>query len=317
MDFSKNILSFKKGLCSLSLIISFITSTEIHWLVYRLEKTKSFEDFAETLLLTASCSSSFSVLTQYHCHSLVLAKIQIKTFKIILSDVHTKTHFPNSPFVACVLHHLYLMLRLSFVFLMLPLHPPSLSLPPFFPYISAMCEPQQISLGPVHLSGQTQTAISNNTVNMDSQVRREKCSVSVAQTAVVASAYPSFLHWTSTSFQNASAHEAASVSSLVPSTVLTLMPHCEFSAAGRNSRPEAAAPFSEMRSQLPLPGILSSPSGSSGNQDQTCLVLPPAADDNVLEVQPRTPADGGPLEEGSVGLTLAKDSGEIDSGMLC
>lgn len=95
------------------------------------------------------------------------------------------------------------------------------------------------------------------------------------------------------------------------------MPHCEFSAAGGNSRPEAAAPLSEVRSQLPLPGSLSARSGSSGNQDQTRLVLPPAADDDVLEVHPRTPADGGPLEEGSVGLTLAKDGDEMDSGMLC
>ncbi|XP_075899379.1 plasma kallikrein isoform X2 [Nelusetta ayraudi] len=150
---------------------------------------------------------------------------------------------------------------------------------------------------------------------MDSQDqdRREKRSTSVAQTAVVASVYPSLQHWSSTSFQNASAHEVVSVSSLVPSTVLTLMPHCEFSAAGGTSRPEAAASLSEVRSQLPLAGSLSARSGSSGNQDQTCLVLPPAADDDVLEVHPRMPADGGPLEEGSVGLTLAKDGDEMDS----
>lgn len=141
--------------------------------------------------------------------------------------------------------------------------------------------------------------------------------MSVAQTAVVASVYPSLLHWTSTSFQNASAHEVVSVSPGSPTPVFTLTPHCEFSAAGGNSRPEAAASFSEIRSQLPLPGSLSASSGSSGNQDQTCPVLPPAADDNVLEVQPRTLTDGGPLDEGSVGLTLAKDSDEMDSGMLC
>lgn len=146
---------------------------------------------------------------------------------------------------------------------------------------------------------------------MDTQVRREKGGASV----VVASAYPSLLHWTSTSFQNASAHEAVSVASLVPTTVLTLMPHCEFSAAGGNWQSEAVAPFSEMTSQLPLSRSLPAPSGSSGNQDQTCLAEP-AVDDYVLEVLPRTPADRGPVEEGSVGLTLTKDCNEMDSGML-
>lgn len=156
-------------------------------------------------------------------------------------------------------------------------------------------------------TAQTQTATS---VNMDQQVRREKSDASV----VGASAYPSLLHWTSTSFQNASAHEVVSVSSLVPTTVLTLMPRCEISATGGNSQPEAAVLFSEIRSQLPLSGSRPAPSGSSGNQDQTCLAEP-ALDDYVLEVQPRTPADGAPLEEGSVGLTLTKDSNEMDSGM--
>lgn len=152
---------------------------------------------------------------------------------------------------------------------------------------------------------------------MDSPRCGEKCSASVAQTGVVASVYPSLQRWSSAAFQNAPTHEVGGVSSLVPSTVLALMPHCQFSAASGNLQPEAVAPSSEIRSQLPLPGSLSAPSGSSGNQDQTCLVLPPAADDRVLEVQPRTPADGGLLEEGSVGLTLAKDADEIDSGMLC
>lgn len=209
-----------------------------------------------------------------------------------------------------------LQLMVLFGFFQAPFIPPSFPPSLLPPQLSHVWAPADLARS-CPSTAQTQTATSGNLVNMDSQDRREKGSTSVAQTAVVASVYPSLQHWSSTSFQNGSAHEVVSVSSLVPSTVLTLMPRCEFSAAGGTSRPEAAAPLSEVRSQLPLPGSLSARSGSSGNQDQTCLVLPPAADDDVLEVHPRMPADGGPLEEGSVGLTLAKDGDEMDSGMLC
>lgn len=138
--------------------------------------------------------------------------------------------------------------------------------------------------------------------------------MSDAQKPVIASVYPSLVHWSSTSFQSPSAHEVLSVSSLVPSTVLTLVPRYELSAAGENSKPEPGS-LCDIKSEPGLGGTLSPPAGSSGNQDQTAPVLPLPCCDNILEVQPRKPADGGPLEEGSVGLTLPKDGDEEETGM--
>lgn len=146
-------------------------------------------------------------------------------------------------------------------------------------------------------------------MNMDPQVHGGNCSSCDAQQPVVASVYPSLEHWSSTSFQSLSAHEVLSVSSLVPSTVLTLVPHYELSVAGENSHPEPGS-LCDIKSEPGLGGTL-----SSGNQDQTAPVLRPPCSDSILEVQPRKPADGGPLEEGSVGLTLPKDGDEEETGM--
>lgn len=146
---------------------------------------------------------------------------------------------------------------------------------------------------------------------MDLQVHRGSTSTFDAQQPVVASVYPSLEHWSSTSFQSLSSHEVLSISSLVPSTALTLMPHYKPAANG-NLDPEPPF-FSEITSNLQLPGT--SPSGSSGAQDQKTLALPPPCTDNFQEVQQRKPSDGGPLEEGSIGLMFNKDFPEGEPGM--
>lgn len=145
---------------------------------------------------------------------------------------------------------------------------------------------------------------------MDLQVHRGSTSTSDARQPVVASVYPSLEHWSSTSFQSPSSQEVLSISSFVPSTVLTLMPHYRPAANG-SLHPEPPC-FSEITSELQLPGTSSPTSGSSEAQDQKTLTLPPH--DNVQEVQQRKPSDGGPLEEGSIGLMFSKDLPEGEPG---
>lgn len=147
---------------------------------------------------------------------------------------------------------------------------------------------------------------------MDLQVRRGSTSTSDAQRPVVASVYPSLEHWSSTSFQSSSSHEELSVSSFVPPSVLTLVPHCRLAA---NGRLRAEPPFcSEITSELQLPGMSSPTCGSSEAQDQKTLTLPPLCHGNVWEVQRRRPSDGGPLEEGSIDLMFSKDLPELEPG---
>ncbi|XP_033497345.2 transmembrane protease serine 11D [Epinephelus lanceolatus] len=149
---------------------------------------------------------------------------------------------------------------------------------------------------------------------MDLQVQAGSTAASDAQRLVVASVYPSLEHWSSTSFQSPVSREVLSVSSLVPSTVLTLVPHYKPPANG-NLYPEPPS-FYEVTSEPQLPGTSSSPSGSSEAQDQKNTTSSLPRDDNPHEVQQRKPSDGGPLEEGSVGLMLPKDlpDEEPDSG---
>lgn len=148
--------------------------------------------------------------------------------------------------------------------------------------------------------------------SMDLQVGAGGTSTSDAQQPVVASLYQSLEHWSSTSFQGPTCHEVLSISSLVPSTVLTLMPHCK-PAAGGNLYPEPPS-FSEITSEPQLPGTSFFPSGSSETQDQKALTSPLPSSDNSQEVLQRKPSDGGPLEEGSVGLILPKDLPDEEQG---
>lgn len=151
---------------------------------------------------------------------------------------------------------------------------------------------------------------------MDLQVHRGRTSTSDAQWPVVASVvYPSLEHWTSTSFQSPSSQEVLSISSFVPPSVLTLMPHCRLTADGR-LQPDPIF-CSEITSELQLPGTSSSTCGSSEARDQKTLMLPPLCQGNVQEVQQRKPMDGGPLEDGSIDLMFSKDLPEIEPGKNC
>ncbi|XP_051261844.1 putative serine protease 29 [Dicentrarchus labrax] len=140
--------------------------------------------------------------------------------------------------------------------------------------------------------------------SMDLEVQTGSTSTSDAQQPVVASIYLPLDHWSSTSFQGPTSHEVLSVSSLVPSTVLTLMPHYKPAASG-NVYPEPPS-LTEVAKEPQLPEVSSSSSGSSEVQDQNTLTLPLPCCDNLQEVQQRKPSDGGPLEEGSIGLMLPK-----------
>lgn len=134
-----------------------------------------------------------------------------------------------------------------------------------------------------------------------------------AQLPVVASIYPYLEHWSSTSFQSPTSHEVLSISSLVPSTVLTLMPHYKSPANG-NFYPELQS-FTEVTSEPQPPETSAPPSGSSEAQDEKTLTSPFNFGDNPQDIQQRKPSDGGPLEEGSVGLMLPKDLPHEQPGM--
>ncbi|KAM7421339.1 hypothetical protein PAMA_015475 [Pampus argenteus] len=139
--------------------------------------------------------------------------------------------------------------------------------------------------------------------SMDLQTGSTRTSIS--RLPVVASIYPSVEHWSSTSFQSPTSREVSSVSSLVPSTVLTLMPHYKPASNG-NLYPELQS-FSEVTPEPQLPQTSSSPTGSSEAQDHKTITSPLPFGDRPQDVQQRKPSDGGPLEEGSIGLMFAKD----------
>ncbi|KAF3839455.1 hypothetical protein F7725_018172 [Dissostichus mawsoni] len=141
--------------------------------------------------------------------------------------------------------------------------------------------------------------------SMDFEVQTTSTSFSEAQQPVVASIYLPLEPWASTSFQSPTSHEVLSVSSLVPSTVLTLLPQFEPPVRG-NLYPELPS-FDEVTSQPQLPGTSSSLSGSSEATDQKTVPSPLPCSDNSQEVQLRKPSDAGPVEEGSLGLILPKD----------
>ncbi|CAN9513876.1 unnamed protein product [Ophioblennius macclurei] len=112
-------------------------------------------------------------------------------------------------------------------------------------------------------------------------------------------------HWSPTSFQSPPKHEVLSISSLVPATVLTLIPHCEPPVNG--SLYLESTSFSHTTPGQSNPETSSSHPASSEVRDQKTLALPLPCRDDPLDVQQRKPSDGGPLEEGSVGLMLPKE----------
>ncbi|KAM6995300.1 uncharacterized protein LKV04_007523 [Tautogolabrus adspersus] len=144
----------------------------------------------------------------------------------------------------------------------------------------------------------------NDFTSMDLQLQASTIH-SDAQQSVIASIYPSLEHWSSTSFQSPTSHEVLSVSSLVPSTVLTLVPH--YKPTEKNILYPELPSFSGVNPEPQLPGTSSTPSGSSEAQDQNTLTSQLPFSDTPPEVQERKPSDGTPLEEGSVGLIIPKD----------
>ncbi|CAJ1062791.1 transmembrane protease serine 9-like [Xyrichtys novacula] len=147
--------------------------------------------------------------------------------------------------------------------------------------------------------------VSSDFTSMDLQPQTDDHINSGAQQPVIPSIYPSLEYWSSKSFQSPTSHEVLSVSSLVPSTVLTLVPHYKPAVEG-NLDPELPS-VSEVKPEPQLPGTSSSPSGSPEARDQTTPTLPLPLSDAPPEAQQRKPSDGSPLEEGSVGLMLPKD----------
>ncbi|KAM3615310.1 uncharacterized protein V6R79_026414 [Siganus canaliculatus] len=141
---------------------------------------------------------------------------------------------------------------------------------------------------------------------MDVQVQKGNASTSHVQQPSIASVYPSLLLWTSTSFQGPTSHEVSSVSSLVPPTVLTLVPHYK-PAGDENLEPPS---LTEGSSETQVSGT----STTSEVQVQTALTSSLPCGGNTQEVQQREPSDGGVLEQGSVGLMLVKDLPEEERG---
>lgn len=154
---------------------------------------------------------------------------------------------------------------------------------------------------------------SSNFTSMDLPVQTGSNSTSDAQQPVVQSVYPSLEYWSSASFQSPISREVLSISSLVPSTVLPLVPHYKPAANGK-IYPEFPF-FFEVTSEPQNLGTYS-PSGSSEAQDQKNLSSPLPCSNNLQDIQQRKFSDGGPLEEGSVSLMLPKDLPNEEQGMV-
>ncbi|KAM4579950.1 uncharacterized protein PAE49_005023 [Odontesthes bonariensis] len=145
--------------------------------------------------------------------------------------------------------------------------------------------------------------------SMDLQAQTNSTSSSHAELPVDTS-NKSLEQGSSTSFQSPAKHQILSISSLVPSTVLTLIPFCEPTPTG-NLYPEFPS-SSDITSEPP--GTVSSHSASSETQDQTTVPSPLSCSDNPAELQQRKPSDEYPVEERSVGLMLPKELHNEDPG---
>jgi len=147
--------------------------------------------------------------------------------------------------------------------------------------------------------------------SMDLQAQTNNSSSSRAQLPVDTS-NKSLEQRSSTSFQSPAKHEILSISSLVPSTVLTLIPFCKPTPTG-NLYPEFPS-SSDITSEPP--GTVSSHSASPETQDQTTVPSPLSYSGNPAELQQRKPSDEYPVEERSVGLMLPKELHNEDPGMV-
>lgn len=151
----------------------------------------------------------------------------------------------------------------------------------------------------------------SNFKSMDLQVQTDGSRTSDAQQAVAASLDQSLEHLSSTSFQSPISYEVLNISSLVPSTVLTLIP--QYTPSTYTSIYPELPTISEVTSEPQLPQTSSS--GSSEAHDQKTSPLP----SNPQEVQQRNhypTTNGETLEEGSVDLILPKDVPDEEPGVV-
>lgn len=127
--------------------------------------------------------------------------------------------------------------------------------------------------------------------------------ISEQQLPSIAPIYPSLEHFFETSSPpNPSRPEIQSIASLVPSTVLTLVPDYHLNGSANPEVTTVFEPDATVRqtsSEVQRPSNLTSPLPTDVSEDMT-----------------RKPADGGPLEEGSVSLMLPKDAPAEQPGMF-
>ncbi|KAG7474343.1 hypothetical protein JOB18_006752 [Solea senegalensis] len=124
--------------------------------------------------------------------------------------------------------------------------------------------------------------------NMDFQVQIDNISTCDAQQS-------SAQHWSPTSVQTSVSHEVLSISSLVPSTALILVPSSQPTIQGKQ--------FSEFPF---FSEFITEPKVPETTRHQNTLTSPIPCSESPLDVEQRKLSDGGPLEEGSVGLMLPK-----------
>ncbi|XP_035806855.2 suppressor of tumorigenicity 14 protein homolog isoform X2 [Amphiprion ocellaris] len=141
--------------------------------------------------------------------------------------------------------------------------------------------------------------------SMDLHDHTGSTSTSHAQQPVDVLNYLSPEQWSSTSFQTPTSHEVLSISSRVPSSILTLVPHDEPKTLLHLDQDFLC--FPEVTSELQSVETPSSCSVSLEAQDQKILTSPLPCSDNLPDVQQRKPSDGGPLEEGSISLKLLRE----------
>lgn len=145
--------------------------------------------------------------------------------------------------------------------------------------------------------------------SMDLQFQRKSIGTPPAQLPVQMTNSSSIEPWM-TPNQIPAKQEVSSISSLVPPTVLTLIPSYEATTPVKpNSKCPSSSAVTEEAQPPPTPTSGSEPSET---HDQNCQ-SPPLPCSALAEVQP---SDGHMLEQTSVDLILPKDSSEEETGIV-
>lgn len=121
-------------------------------------------------------------------------------------------------------------------------------------------------------------------------------------------------YWLSTSFQSPTNHEVLSISSLVPSTVLTFVPQYK-STTNRSPHPGDSSFFGETSEPQPLKASPSHPVSPEARHQKSVTSASPSSD-NPQDAQQRIQTDGGPLENSSIGILLPKELHSGEPGMV-